>query len=61
MDNKDKEIEALKYTIQTIAEIIYMQMPLKYQDSWLSSIRDAGIWAPDPEIEEGAKDGNNEN
>ena len=38
-----------------------MQMPLKYQDSWLSSIRDAGIWAPDPEIEEGAKDGNNEN
>ena len=61
MDNKDKEIEALKYTIQTIAEIIYMQMPLRYQDAWLDRVKNAGIWTPDPDIEAGAKkDGNDE-
>ena len=45
---KDKEeIEALKYAISTIAEIIHMQMPTHYQDAWLATIVDAGIWKPD--------------
>ena len=44
MKNKDKEIEALRYAINTIAEIIYYQMPLRYQDDWLSSIESSGIW-----------------
>tara|TARA_R110002167_G_scaffold126248_1_gene306907 strand:+ start:377 stop:571 length:195 start_codon:yes stop_codon:yes gene_type:complete len=47
---KDKEeIEALKYAISTIAEIIHMQMPLKYQDAWLESIVKSGIWKPETE------------
>jgi|TARA_R110001583_G_scaffold42650_8_gene135586 hypothetical protein len=47
MKNKDEEIEALRYAISTIAEIIHMQMPLRYQDRWLESIVDAGIWKPE--------------
>ena len=39
--------------ISTIAEIIYMEMPLRYQDEWLKDIMAKGIWKPDPEIEEG--------
>jgi len=42
-----QEIEALTYAISTIAEIIHMQMPLRYQDRWLESIVDAGIWKPE--------------
>ena len=42
----EKEIEALKYAIGTIADIIHMQMPLKYQDEWLSRIKAQGIWEP---------------
>lgn len=47
MKNKDEEIEALRYAISTIAEIIHMQMPLRYQDRWLESIVGAGIWKPE--------------
>lgn len=47
MKNKDEEIEALRYAISTIAEIIHMQMPLRYQDAWLKTIEDAGIWKPE--------------
>jgi len=42
-----QEIEALTYAISTIAEIIHMQMPLRYQDRWLESIQEAGIWEPE--------------
>ena len=49
------EIEALRYAISTIAEIIWMEMPLRYQDQWLENIMAKGIWRPDPEMEEGAK------
>ena len=47
MKNTDEEIEALRYAITTIAEIIHMQMPLRYQDAWLKTIEDAGIWKPE--------------
>ena len=52
---KNKEIEALKYTISTIAEIIWMEMPLRYQDEWLEKIMERGLWKPDPELVEGQK------
>ena len=36
--------------ISDIAEIIYMEMPLRYQEQWLEGIMAKGIWRP--EIEE---------
>ena len=36
--------------ISDIAEIIYMEMPLRYQNAWLEGVMDRGIWRP--EIEE---------
>ena len=35
--------------IRGIAEIIYMEMPLRYQDEWLKRIMDEGIWQPETE------------
>ena len=35
--------------IQEIAEIIHMEMPLKYQDQWLIQVMEAGIYKPDIE------------
>ena len=55
MKNKDKEIEALRYAITTIAEIIWMEMPLRYQDQWVESIIERGIWTPDPDLVDGQK------
>ena len=46
---KDEEIEALRFAIGTIAEIIHMQMPLRYQDEWLEKIIERGIWEPETE------------
>tara|TARA_R110000824_G_scaffold135548_4_gene298838 strand:- start:263 stop:559 length:297 start_codon:yes stop_codon:yes gene_type:complete len=43
-NNLVKEIEALKYVIATIADIIHMQMPLKYQDEWLTTIKERGLY-----------------
>ena len=43
------EIEALRFAISTIAEIIHMELPLRYQDKWLEDIMDSGIWRPEPE------------
>ena len=44
MDKKDKEIKALKDTIWEIADIIDMQLPLRYQDKWLEIIKDRGLY-----------------
>jgi hypothetical protein len=33
--------------IQEIAEIIYMELPLRYQDAWLKRVMEIGIWRPD--------------
>ena len=43
-------VNELQSTVEDIAEIIYMELPLRYQDQWLESIMDKGIWRP--EIEE---------
>ena len=45
-----KDTEELLSAVEDIAEIIYMELPLRYQDQWLESIMDKGIWRP--EIEE---------
>ena len=50
-----KHTDELLDAVHTIAEIIYMEMPLRYQDEWLKNIMDIGIWRPDPEIVEEAK------
>ena len=50
-----KNTEELLNAVEDIAEIIWMEMPLRYQDQWLENIMAKGIWRPDPEMEEGAK------
>ena len=50
-----KHTDILLEAVQEIAEIIWMEMPLRYQDAWLKNVMDKGIWRPDPEIEEGMK------
>ena len=42
--------------IATIAEIIWAEMPLRYQDAWLEDIMNKGIWRPDPDLVEGMKE-----
>jgi hypothetical protein len=49
MDKKDKEIKALKDAIWEIADIIHMELPLRFQDKWVEIM-----------IERGLYDGNNE-
>ena len=44
MNKKDKEIEALKNAIWEIADIIHMQLPLRFQDKWLEIIIDRGLY-----------------
>ena len=39
--------------VYEIAEIIYLEMPLEYQDEWLRRIRERGMWSPDVEMVEG--------
>ena len=50
-----KHTDILLEAVQEIAEIIYMEMPLRYQDIWLERVMEKGIWKPDPEMVEGAK------
>ena len=45
-----KDTDELLNAVEEIAEIIHMQMPLRYQDKLLEDIMDRGIWRP--EIEE---------
>ena len=50
-----KNTEELLNAVEDIAEIIYMELPLRYQDQWLENIMAKGMWKPDPDIVEGAK------
>ena len=50
-----KHTDVLLEAVQEIAEIIWMEMPLRYQDIWLEKVMEKGIWKPDPEMVEGAK------
>ena len=50
-----KNTDILLEAVQEIAEIIWMEMPLRYQDIWLERVMEKGIWKPDPEMVEGVK------
>ena len=50
-----KRIREAENIIGTIAEIIWAEMPLRYQDAWLEDIMNKGIWRPDPDLVEGMK------
>ena len=41
---KNKEISELKEAIYQIAEIIRMEMPLRYQDKWLARMVEQGLY-----------------
>ena len=45
-----KHTDILLKAVQEIAEIIWMEMPLRYQDIWLERVMEKGIWKPDPEM-----------
>ena len=47
----NKYNDELLDAVNEIAEIIYMEMPLEYQDSWLKAIIEKGIWKPTWEME----------
>ena len=53
-----KHTDILLQAVEEIAELIFMEMPLRYQDAWLKDIMNKGIWKPDPEMVEEAKDDN---
>ena len=44
MSNKEDIGENL---IKDIAEIIYMELDIEYQDAWLKRVMDMGIWKPE--------------
>ena len=52
----NKQTDELLEAVNEIANIIYMECPLSYQDAWLKSLMDRGIWKPDLDIAEGRKD-----
>ena len=43
-------IGELLESIETIAEIIHMEMPLSYQDDWLESVMEEGLYKPDTDV-----------
>jgi len=43
---KKADREELLDLVQDIAELIYMQAPLKAQDAWLKEVIDKGIYKP---------------
>ena len=42
-----KHTDILLEAVHEIAEIIYMEMHLEYQDVWLQRVIDKGIWRPE--------------
>ena len=48
-----KHTDELLDAVHSIAEIIYMELPLRYQDAWLEDIKAKGIWKPEVEIDMG--------
>ena len=47
----NKEVMELRDAIAEIAEIIHMEMPLRYQDKWLEMMVEQGLYVT-PETEE---------
>ena len=46
-----KHTDELLEAVQEIAELIFMEMPLRYQDAWLKDIIKKGIWKPNEDME----------
>ena len=46
-----KHTDELLEAVQEIADLIYMEMPLRYQDAWLEDIIKKGIWKPNEDME----------
>ena len=42
-----KDTDELLNAVEEIAEIIHMQMPLRYQDQWIENIMAKGMWKPE--------------
>ena len=40
-------VNELQSAVEDIAEIIYMELPLRYQDQWLEIIMAKGMWKPE--------------
>ena len=47
LDEKDEYISFLERTIEEIADIIYMEMPLRFQDEWLNSVIQDELYTPE--------------
>ena len=42
-----KYTDRLLVAVHEIAEIIYMECPIEYQDEWLRKVMDEGLWLPE--------------
>jgi len=49
---KNKEIDELKDYIYEICDIIYMELPLRYQDKWVEVMTEKGLYTPHVDEEE---------
>ena len=45
-----RHTDELLEAVHEIAEIIHMEMPLSYQDDWLESVMEEGLYKPDTDI-----------
>jgi|TARA_R110000765_G_scaffold332845_1_gene423469 hypothetical protein len=43
----NQQTDELLEAVNEIAEIIYMECPIEYQDAWLKAIIEKGIWRPE--------------
>lgn len=43
----NKQTDELLEAVEQIAEIIYMELDIEYQDEWLKAIIEKGIWRPE--------------
>ena len=41
-----KHTDILLDAVHEIAEIIYLELDIEYQDVWLRRVMDKGIWSP---------------
>ena len=56
MKKDTEELQKYAWAVEEIAEIIWMEMPLRYQDQWLENIMAKGMWRPDPEMDSQPKE-----
>ena len=47
MKKDTEELREYAWAVEEIAEIIWMEMPLRYQDQWIENIMAKGMWKPE--------------